>query len=188
MSEAVGMSAADHAEMIAGIGVKFLRKVEAEREARLGGEIVAADFYLRQITFLEVAFELMALGLGSDGWTALSELRLGEHGVRDIADTPFVRALDGHRRAFWQAAGEPMRPETWSEEFLCDHGACRTATDQHATGALTTPARGFAQEEWAAMNSGAQSAARQAQFDEDAAAQVAWEAAARGEYEAKHRD
>jgi len=37
-------------ELVQAIGTKFLRKVAAEREARLAGEIVAADFYLRQIT------------------------------------------------------------------------------------------------------------------------------------------
>jgi hypothetical protein len=36
------------------------QKVAAERQARLGGEIVAADFHLRQITMLEVLFDLAA--------------------------------------------------------------------------------------------------------------------------------
>lgn len=35
-------------DLIESTGTRLTRKVAAEREARLSGEIVAADFYLRQ--------------------------------------------------------------------------------------------------------------------------------------------
>ena len=35
------------------------RQGRAEREARLAGEVVAADCYPRQVTFFEIAFDLM---------------------------------------------------------------------------------------------------------------------------------
>ena len=93
---------------------KFLGKVRQEREARLAGQVVAADFYLRQITFLEVAFDMMAEGLGLDGWELLGEFRRGGHGVLEIAETPMSKALDDGRRELWRrwrsrAARAPAR-------------------------------------------------------------------------------
>ena len=105
-------------ELIQGIGGKFMRKVAAEREARLSGEIVAADFYLRQITFLEVMFDLTASRLGWSPNDALAELRRGEHGLVDIATTPFAEWLDASRRVWWADEGEPERPPHPDTRFL----------------------------------------------------------------------
>lgn len=61
------MSEEAKAELFDHLIVKFVRKVGQEREARLAGRIVEGDFTLRQITHLEVAFDMMAEGRGLDG-------------------------------------------------------------------------------------------------------------------------
>jgi len=140
--------------LIHNIGLKFMRKVAAEREARLAGRIVAADFYLRQITFIEITFDLTATAFGWDAGRALKTLRRGQHGIMQIANTELADWLDQSRRLWWAQEGEPERPKHPDVRFLEPHwspeGGYATNVDQHATGALTTPARGFTQEEWAA--------------------------------------
>ena len=96
--------------LIESLGVKFLRKVAAEREARLSGEIVAADFYLRQITYLEVLFDLTATNFGWDAGDVLRELRCGKHSAMDVVSTPMADWLDRARRKMWADEGEPERP------------------------------------------------------------------------------
>jgi hypothetical protein len=172
-------------ELIERIFGKFLRKVEAEREARLAGEIVSADFFLRQITCLEVMIDLIASGAGLDPWNELARLKRKGANVFQIVDTPFTMFLDLRRREYWESNGEPMRPLAFREEFLHDHGTHRSAIQQNAYGALTAPARGHSEEQWRAMTHQQQEAARQRQFDEDAAEQVAWEAQARREHESR---
>lgn len=172
-------------EVLERLAAKFMRKVESERRARLAGESAAADFYLRQITCLEVAFDLMATeGLGLNAWDKLADIRRGGNNLAAIVDTPFTQFLDGKRREYWAAdPSEPPRPIAFREEFLEDHTDHRTERDQHAFGAITTPARGYTQEQWAAMGMKEQQAARAAQCKQDAAEQLEWEAAARREYE-----
>jgi hypothetical protein len=108
--------------LLENIFLKLLRKVEAEREARLAGEVVAADFYLRQVTFIEVALDMMSEGLGFDAWSMLGELRRGGHGILQIAETPMSRTLDTQRRALWKVMADPDRPEYPPEDYL-EHGA-----------------------------------------------------------------
>ena len=175
------------AERIGDIGIKFLKKVAAEREARLAGKIVAADFYLRQVTVLEVMFDLMVKNVGENPWDMLRELQLGGHALLHIADTPFARMLDAQRREFWEAEGEPMRPEAFREEYMRDHGDHRTQAEQQVYGAATDPARGYTAEQWATMGFEEQREARHRQFDEDAAAQVEWEREAYEEFRARAR-
>jgi len=116
-------------ELLEKIAGKFLRKVVAERQARLAGEIAAADFYLRQITHLKVTFDLAAESAGvKSAWEALRQVQRGGHSLLEIADSPFTRYLDAKRRQFWAATGEPMRPPALREEFLQDHGTHRTVT------------------------------------------------------------
>lgn len=166
-------------EILESIAKKFMRKVMAEREARLSGRIVAADFYLRQITAIEIIFDLSAAKLGIDPNELLRSLRRGEHGIVEIVDTPFVQYLDAQRRAYWESdPAEPPRPKTVREEFCLDHGDHRTHVDQHGYGAMTPPARGYSEEQWAAMGYEEQVRARQAQFEEDAQDQIRWEAEA----------
>ena len=174
-------------DLVHNLGARFSRKVVAEREARLAGEIVAADFYLRQITFIEVMLDLSAKRLGWDASEMLRELRCGEHHITNIVSTPLADWLDRARRVWWAQEGEPERPPHPDVRFLQRHstgdGECSTYVDQNAYGALTTPARGYTKEQWAEMGHEEQKRARQAQFDQDAAEQLAWEAAARREYE-----
>jgi hypothetical protein len=173
-----GMTDDRKLELLESLANKFMKKVAAEREARLSGQIVAADFYLRQVTVLEVMFDLMASEGGmSDAFAALQAARIGGAGVFQIVDTPFARALDDRRREHWQAAGEPLRPIAFAAEFTRDHGTHRTPIDQHPLGASTPPARGYAAEEWARMGFEEQRAAREEQFKQDAEAQVAHEQA-----------
>ncbi|MEO6225403.1 MAG: hypothetical protein ABIO80_06090, partial [Sphingomicrobium sp.] len=163
----------------------------AERAARLNGEIVAADFYLRQVTVLETIFDLTNHAFGWDASAVIRKLRRGRFDLNQIVDTPFADLLDQSRRAWWAAEGDPERPSHPDPHFLLRHdtedGACTTYADQHSTGATTTPARGHSAEQWAAMNEQEQRAARQAQFAEDAAEQKKWEARAIAEHRAQSR-
>lgn len=112
------MSDDDKRDFLENIILKFLRKVQAERKARLAGEVVAADFYLRQVTVLEVALDLLSEGMGLDGWELIADLRRGGHGILDIAETPMSRILDGKRQELWKAMSEPERPEHPPERYL----------------------------------------------------------------------
>ena len=184
-----GLSEDAKHDLIHGIGVKFMRKVAAEREARLAGEIVAADFYLRQITFIEVLFDLTAGGLGFDPREMLRDLRRGGHGVTEIASTDLTDWLDRSRRMWWAQEGEPERPPHPDVRFLERHGsadgAYATQVDQHGYGATSAPAYGYSAEQWAAMNANAQAAAREKQFAQDAAEQAEWESRAFAEHQAR---
>ncbi len=175
--------------LIHNIGVKFMRKVAAERQARLAGEIVAADFFLRQVTMMEVLLDLAAGEFGWDPADTLRELRRGEHGVFDIVATPLADWMDRARRLWWAQEGEPERPPYPDVRFLERHssadGDYSTYADQHGFGALTTPARGYSQEEWANMGPKQQRSARQKQFDEDAAEQAEWERRAHRQWAAR---
>ena len=90
---------------------KWLGKVEQERTARLKGEVVAADFYLRQLTFFEICFDLMSEGLAEDAFSLMSQFRRGGVSIVQIAATPFSQILDQKRRELCAKLGEPERPE-----------------------------------------------------------------------------
>jgi len=148
--------------LIEGLFYKWLGKVEAEREARLAGEVVAADFYLRQVTFFEVAFDLMTEGFGMDGWQVLSELRRGGHHLTQIAATPMSQMLDAKRRELWLAMmGEPERPEHPPARYLLSKV-------------------GYSLEPLEFEQGGEEGRKRKAEYarrhEEDAAAQMEWEA------------
>ena len=120
-SEPSDMSDDDKRDFLENIVLKFLRKVQAERQARLAGEVVAADFYLRQVTVLEVALDLLSEGVGLDGWEVIGDLRRGGHGILDIAETRMSRILDGKRRELWAKMAEPERPEHPPQRYLEHH-------------------------------------------------------------------
>jgi hypothetical protein len=107
-------------ELIENVLRKHALKVGLEREARLNGEVVAADFYLRQITWIEVAMDLIS-GHGA-AFRYLHDFRCGEHYLTEIAETPMSRLLDSHRREYWAAEGEPERPEHPPRRYLVDRG------------------------------------------------------------------
>lgn len=176
-------------ELVRTLAARFMKKVAVEREARLAGEIVAADFYLRQVTFLEVLFDLAVGGFGWDPAAILRELRRGGHGVLHIASTPFAEWLDGRRREWWRSEGEPDRPPQPDPRYLERHagsdGDYSSYADATGVGAGTPPARGFTAEAWASLSADEQTAARQRQFDEDAEEQKAWERSALAAHEAR---
>jgi hypothetical protein len=124
--EAAGMDEGEFIELIGRVVAKFTRKVAQERSARLAGDVVGADFTLRQITSLEVAFDMMCSGRGLNAWEKLYDLRRGEHSILQIAETEMSRILDDARRAQWVEMGEPPRPEHPPSRYLTDHGDHRT--------------------------------------------------------------
>lgn len=149
---------------------KYLLKVGQEREARLAGRVVAADFYLRQLTWLEVALDLM----GGGGFKVLAEFRKRDHHLGDIAETPFSRILDAARRERWAELGEPPRPQHPPRERLVEHDGFSTEPLE-----CTWGGRPETHEE--------QQAAFDAEHKRQAELQLEWEALARRDYE-RRRD
>lgn len=84
---------------------KYENKLRQEREARLEGRIAAADFYVRQLTFIEITLEL-----GGQVDKLLHSLKRREWKLFDIAATPMSVLLDNIRRDYWQEQDEPDRP------------------------------------------------------------------------------
>lgn len=88
---------------------RYEAKVRAERRHRLNGEIVAADFVLRQLTHIELI-------LDCGGRTQeMIELWTNETGDTPgmpvpVNASPASRILDQIRRQAWAKAGEPDRP------------------------------------------------------------------------------
>lgn len=83
-------------------------KVRGERQLRLSGRIVAADYTLRQLTYIELI--LVAGGLGQqliDLWS----FRTGDDGrQQEVYACALSATLDDVRRKAWEEAGEPARP------------------------------------------------------------------------------
>jgi hypothetical protein len=178
-------------ELLQSLATKFMKKVAIERQARLEGRIVAADFYLRQITFLEVLFDLSSEKLGWNAAGALRECRRGAHELPAVASTSFSDLLDASRREWWEKERDPERPPHPDTRFLERHrsseGEYATNVEQHAYGALTHPARGYTQEEWGKLTYEEQVRARKVQNEEDAEEQRAWEQRAREEWMARQK-
>lgn len=80
-------------------------KLGQERKTRLAGRIAEADFYCRQLTFLEVA-----LSLGAGAFALLQALRGGAYGALDVAATAMSSYLEEVRRGIWREKGEADRP------------------------------------------------------------------------------
>ena len=174
-------------DLIHSVGIKFMRKVAAERSARLGGEIVAADFYLRQITVMEVMLDLMSTDFGFDAQAVLRQLRRGDHSLPQIASTWLSDWMDRARRMWWEQEGEPERPPHPDVRFLerrpSPDGDYATQVDQHTYGKPSQPAWGYTVEQWQALTMDEQVAARERQFRQEAEDQRNWEAKAHREYE-----
>ena len=168
---------------------KFMAKVGLERSARIAGRVAEADFYLRQVTCLEVAFDVMAAGGGMDGWHAIARFRRGGHNVLEIADTLMSRMLDAARREQWAKMGEPQRPEHPAEHYVQDHGSHRIEPLQCLGRASAAPP-GVDPRKWSEMDHEEQQRALAELHAKEAAAQVEWEArnaAEPEEWRAKHR-
>lgn len=99
-------------------------RIRQERRERLAGNVVAADFYLRQLTHMEVLIEL-----GGGGkyllWWANGGNGSGDDphnmGV-EIASTDITAMLDEHRRKNWALAGEPDRPKHFGNRAMIGQG------------------------------------------------------------------
>jgi hypothetical protein len=112
------MNEDDKIALVENLFYKWLGKLEHEREARLAGRVVAADFYLRQVTFFEITFDLMCSQFGQDAWAIMSSLRRGGTHITQIAATPLSQVLDEKRREMWAAMAEPPRPEHPPARYL----------------------------------------------------------------------
>ncbi len=84
---------------------KYLLKLDQERQARLSGRIIEADFYVRQLSWFEVV-----LDLGERGVEVMMALKRGGTHVGDIVATPMSVLLDDLRRLYWAEEGGPERP------------------------------------------------------------------------------
>jgi hypothetical protein len=146
------------------IVLNYLRKLESERAARLEGRIAEADFYLRQVTVLEVALDLAS----EDGMARLKALRRGGHDLLHIAQTPLSAILDEVRRRHWLGAGDPPRPYPPYHLFVEQEGVTLEPLEVFHAGELTRPNPRRAFEE---------------RYAADAKEHVEWEAQARRDYE-----
>ncbi len=164
-------------ELVEKLIAKFQRKVAQERGARLGGRIVEADFLLRQITVLEVAFDLMIDGQADRGWSMLMEARRGTRNLLEIADTYMARVLDQARRDQWAAMAEPGRPEVWPERYLLGKASGDVRTEPlESAGKASRPPAGVERGQWMRMDTEEQTRIYAEQHRRDAEALVAWEA------------
>ena len=192
-------------ELTDALFAKFILKLRAERRARLAGRIAEADFYLRQISFFEVALELVH----EDTFIAFQDLRRGDCHLVHIAETDGTRHLDRIRRRTWlelelERIGENPSPlageggahaSAWEGEgatedsphnpFALDlfprhtlkyHDGFATQPSTHH-GPYAHPAEGYDEASWAELD---QHERRDAYEDQHARAaaeeQVKWEA------------
>ncbi|MEA3048761.1 MAG: hypothetical protein QOG84_597 [Sphingomonadales bacterium] len=157
-----------HVELLQRLVDKYLIRLRLEREARLEGRIAEADFYLRQVTCLEVALDVVS----GNGMALLKEARLGPHDLLAVAETPMSKLLDEARRGHWEECGDPPRPAPPCH-LLEDRGGYRTEPLEHY---------------WGSEDHAAKRLRYQAQYASDAEAQVAWEAEARADWAARRAD
>jgi hypothetical protein len=153
-------------KMLDDIMVRYLLKVESERKARLEGRIVEADFYLRQLTMIEVSLDLMS----GDGFRLLHDFRVKRRHLVEIAETAFSKIMGDMRREKWAEMGDPSRPEHPPARYLVDHGRYKTEPIEQTRG-------GSAQE----MER--QRREIEERHKADAAEQLRWEAEARRDFE-----
>jgi hypothetical protein len=153
-------------EWLGGIISKYLIKVGQERKARLDGRIVEADFYLRQMTWIEVALDM----LSGDGLKLLRDFRADGHDLIGIAETEMSKLLGELRREKWAELGEPPRPEHPPRRYLVDHGGYSTEPLESTRGGIE-----LSHEE--------QRRIFEQRHRQDAADQILWEEAARQDYD-----
>lgn len=155
----------------------YFRKLDGERRARLAGDVAAADLYLRQLTWIEVALDIASSG---GALAQFEKLRLKAavggwdcHPIQ-VAETAASRLLDQARRIYWEASGDPERPALAPGELLHEHemigpdGRALTVwTERHNN-------RGGTPEQLAARKK-----EREEQMQQLAQQQISWEAKAR---------
>ena len=170
--DAIEMSDETKLSVFESIFAKFVRSVEQERAARVDGRIVEADFKLRQVTGLEIALDMISHGFGWDTWEMIRSFHRDGHGLMNIAETEISRMLDEARRAVWEAAGDPPRPEHPPRAYLEQHDGYSLEPTEFLWGGSKA-------------EQDAQIAERDRRHREDAAAQIAFEAEARRDYETR---
>jgi hypothetical protein len=92
-------------ELLDEILKRYLVKLKAERAARLEGRIVEADYYVRQLTFIE-----LVLDVGGRTQQLVDGMKQGNRHPVEIAATPGSAFLEKLRRAVWLEKGEADRP------------------------------------------------------------------------------
>jgi hypothetical protein len=80
-------------------------KLREERKCRLEGRIAAADFAIRQATWLE-----LVLCLGGKAMDVLKHIKAGDHELLRVVSNPMSELLGKVRRAYWLEKGEADRP------------------------------------------------------------------------------
>jgi hypothetical protein len=91
-------------DLLADILDRYRKKLQQERECRLAGRIVEADYCVRQLTFIEIALDLNVNA------HALHDLfGSGEIDIFRTIGTPMSIHLDRLRRDYWREKGEPDR-------------------------------------------------------------------------------
>jgi hypothetical protein len=147
----------------------YVMKLETERRCRLEGRIAEADFYLRQATFCEVIADLT-----SDGRLAewLLEYRHGERDLPQVGRTPMSMLMDKLRRVHWEEEGAPPRPDPPPDYTLAEYRGVDIVRLYPPVG---DPA----------ADAAARRAAWEEQYAHEAEAQLAWEAHALADLEAR---
>ena len=94
-------------DMLGQIFALYDAKVRTERQARLEGDLVEADFALRQLTHIEVLLEA-----GGAAQALIDRVNRDPFAQdsRDVYATRLTDMLDEIRREAWARAGEPQRP------------------------------------------------------------------------------
>ena len=96
---------AEKLELLEEIFKRYLIKLEAERTARLDGRIVEADFYVRQLTHIE-----LILDVGGRVQELLDGLSWDGLHLVQVSATPGSAYMEKLRRAYWLEKGEADRP------------------------------------------------------------------------------
>jgi len=109
----------------------YLIKLDQEHEARLEGDIAAADLYIRQITCLEVVLDLVSVDCRIDPVRLIGDCHRGGFHLVQIAETPLSRLLDEARRAHHERCGDPPRPEP-PRHLYVQHDGFATQPGEHA--------------------------------------------------------
>lgn len=104
-AETPELEAAERQELLNEILQRYVRKIHAERTARLAGRFIEADFYVRQLTHIELILDIG--GRTQDVLTSLGDF---ESEILVLTATPGSVMLEKARRLIWQEKGEADRP------------------------------------------------------------------------------
>jgi hypothetical protein len=143
-------------------------RLQLEREARLAGRVVEADFFVRQVTAFEVYME--ALVGETQVLKRIWELSIDGDPVLDVAETTMSRLLDTARREKWAELAEPRRPSSLEPGQMRERDGYRLFRSE-----VDVPRDGMKYADWVA--------AREAEYAAAARAQVEWEEQNRREAE-----